>query len=265
MFLVPIYRAEDAAQVMKGWRDFMATRAGRDRRNAGRVLHHPGRIRNIPRRPGASGSWRWPGCGRARRTKGERAVQPLREFATPVLDFSAAGCPTASVQKPLRCAVPQGRSIGPTSSRSIMDTAWTTRMIDEIAPRAADRPSDLIAVLGVVSWAARVGRVAEATRPPSASRNMRYMLSIDSIWEKSGGRTMRPTSSWVARLLGRHEASWSGGRAYLNFAGPRRGGRRTWCATAMAPPTTPRLGARLKARYDPTNLFRLNQNIKPSA
>ena len=50
------------------------------------------------------------------------------------------------------------------------------------------------------------------------------------------------------------------GRAYLNFLGDQGEGR---VRAAFGPQAYARLQA-LKDRYDPQNLFRLNQNIKPS-
>ena len=49
-------------------------------------------------------------------------------------------------------------------------------------------------------------------------------------------------------------------RAYLNFIGEEGEDR---VRAAFGPETYARLQA-LKDRYDPTNLFRLNQNIKPT-
>jgi FAD/FMN-containing dehydrogenase len=55
----------------------------------------------------------------------------------------------------------------------------------------------------------------------------------------------------------------SGGRAYLNVAGLGEEGEEL-VRNSYGAANYNRLVA-LKARYDPTNLFRLNQNIKPSA
>jgi hypothetical protein len=53
---------------------------------------------------------------------------------------------------------------------------------------------------------------------------------------------------------------YSNGRGYLNFAGLPEDG--DGMARATYGPNYPRL-AEIKAKYDPSNLFRLNQNIKP--
>jgi FAD/FMN-containing dehydrogenase len=87
MFLGAIYRAEDAPRVMRGWRDFMATAPDEI---GGSVVE----FSTIPEDPeypeetwGAKvvslmGVWAGPA------DEGEKAVQPLRELAEPLLDFS---------------------------------------------------------------------------------------------------------------------------------------------------------------------------------
>jgi hypothetical protein len=54
---------------------------------------------------------------------------------------------------------------------------------------------------------------------------------------------------------------WTTGRAYLNFIGDEGPGR---VEAAFGPEKFVRLQA-LKDKWDPTNLFRHNQNIPPSA
>ena len=53
---------------------------------------------------------------------------------------------------------------------------------------------------------------------------------------------------------------WSTGGVYVNYLGDEGLGR---IEAAYSPEKYARLGA-LKNKYDPTNLFRLKQNIKPS-
>ena len=54
---------------------------------------------------------------------------------------------------------------------------------------------------------------------------------------------------------------FSDGSRYLNFAGLQEEGQ-AMIRTAFGPQYA-RLAA-LKAKYDPTNLFRLNQNVSPA-
>jgi hypothetical protein len=53
---------------------------------------------------------------------------------------------------------------------------------------------------------------------------------------------------------------WATGRAYLNFIGDEGSGR---VEAAFGPERYRRLAA-LKRTWDPTNLFRHNQNIQPA-
>ena len=54
-------------------------------------------------------------------------------------------------------------------------------------------------------------------------------------------------------------ADASTGRAYTNFLADRDAARSSY------DPATYRRLASLKATYDPTNVFQLNQNVEPSA
>jgi hypothetical protein len=63
---------------------------------------------------------------------------------------------------------------------------------------------------------------------------------------------------WARGLID-SAASASTGRAYVNFLGDAGAAR-----SAYSEDTYARLVA-LKDKYDPTNVFRLNQNIEPSA
>jgi FAD/FMN-containing dehydrogenase len=87
MFVAPIYRAADAAKVMKGWRDFMANAPD----EIGGMLVEFSTIAADPEYPEEAwgekvmtlaGVWAGPA------DEGEVAVQPLRELAEPLLDFS---------------------------------------------------------------------------------------------------------------------------------------------------------------------------------
>ena len=73
------------------------------------------------------------------------------------------------------------------------------------------------------------------------------------------GRRRGATSRWVRDFIADME-EFSDGSRYLNFAGFQEEGEAMM--RAAFGPHYERLVA-LKRRYDPTNLFRLNQNIAP--
>jgi FAD binding domain len=177
MFLGAIYRAEDAARVMKGWRNFMETAPD----EIGGTLVEFSTIPADPEYPretwGARvmalvGVWAGPA------NEGEPAVQPLRELAAPLLDFSGR-IPYCSVQRLYDGLFPKG--VHRVYFKSVYLNGLDDRMIEEIAPRAADRPSDLT-LCSVWYLGGAVGRVP-GNATAFGDRNMKYMLSIDSMWK----------------------------------------------------------------------------------
>jgi FAD/FMN-containing dehydrogenase len=83
------------------------------------------------------------------------------------------------------------------------------------------------------------------------------MLSIDTTWEDP--RDSERNIAW-ARTFWRDMAAFSPGGTYLNF--PGLGEEREELVRAAYGANYDRLVA-LKRKYDPANLFRLNQNIPP--
>ncbi len=253
MLLMAIYRAEDAPRVMRGWRDFMATAPD----EIGGSMVEFATIPEDPEYPeetwGAkvmtlAGVWAGPA------DEGERAVQPLRELAEPLLDFSGQ-MPYCDIQCLYDGLFPKG--VHHAYFKSVYLNGFDDAMIDEIAPRAADRPSDLT-LCSVWYMGAATARVAgDATA--FGDRDMGWMLSIDGIWEDAADD--EKNLAW-ARAFWADMKHHSNGRAYLNFAGLGEEGEEL-VRTSYGAANYERLAA-LKTKYDPTNLFRLNQNIKPS-
>ena len=253
MFLGVIYRAEDAPRVMRGWRDFMATAPD----EIGGALVEFSTIPADPAYPeetwGAkvmalAGVWAGPAG------EGEQAVQPLRELAEPLLDFSGQML-YCDVQQFYDGLFPKGAHRA--YFKSLYLNGLDDAMIDEIAPRAADRPSDLT-LCSVWYMGGATSRVDSAATA-FGDRNMGWMLSIDGIWKDAADD--EKNLAW-ARAFWADMKHHSNGRAYLNFAGHGEEGEALVQSAYGA--NYERLAA-LKRTYDPTNLFRLNQNIRPAA
>jgi FAD/FMN-containing dehydrogenase len=82
------------------------------------------------------------------------------------------------------------------------------------------------------------------------------MLTV-GIWEDPAADA--PNIRW-ARALWERMQPFSAGGAYINYMGEEGEDR---VRAAYSPATYARLVA-LKNTYDPANMFRLNQNIKPT-
>jgi FAD/FMN-containing dehydrogenase len=102
------------------------------------------------------------------------------------------------------------------------------------------------------------GAIARGTEGTSAfpDRTMPFVLNAVTGWHDAAAGPAH--SDWARAVIGA-AAEASTGRAYVNFLGDSGVARSSYSAETYA-----RLVA-LKDRYDPTNLFRLNQNIEPSA
>jgi FAD/FMN-containing dehydrogenase len=100
-----------------------------------------------------------------------------------------------------------------------------------------------------------VGRVAEGATAFS-ERSMPFVLNAVTGWHDPSATDAH--TAW-ARAVVDAAAGESTGRAYVNFLGDADAAR-----SAYGADTYRRLVA-LKNEYDPTNVFRLNQNIQPGA
>jgi hypothetical protein len=117
---------------------------------------------------------------------------------------------------------------------------------------ASDAPMR-VAQLRVVGGAmARVPADATAF----AHRGSRIMVNVAAFWEGSEDRPIR--EQWVDEFAAALSQGDDG--VYVNFLADEGEAR---VRQAYPEPTWNRL-ARIKARYDPDNLFRLNQNIPPA-
>jgi FAD/FMN-containing dehydrogenase len=89
-----------------------------------------------------------------------------------------------------------------------------------------------------------------------SERSMPFVLNAVTGWHGSGEAAAH--TQWARDVIAA-AAEASTGRAYVNFLGDSDEARSSYGAD-----TYERLVA-LKRRYDPTNVFRLNQNIEPGA
>jgi FAD/FMN-containing dehydrogenase len=245
------YPVEEAARVFAEWRDVVAG-APDELSTAGFVWslpdveELPAELRGAPY-VGIAGLWAGDPA------EGERAVQPLRELGTPLVDMSGP-VEYADFQQSLDPFFPAGRRY---HWKALYLDGFTGPAIEATVDWAAARPSNdtLVIVRHCGGAMSRVG--AEDTA--FGDRSSEWMLSIDSTWHEPAGDEVNVayTRSFYDAML-----PHSDGKTYFNFPGLLEEGDAAVRASYGA--NHDRL-ARIKATYDPENRFRLNQNIRPAA
>ncbi len=106
------------------------------------------------------------------------------------------------------------------------------------------------------------GATAEVAAEATAfgDRSMPWMYSIDSVWE--GAENDAANIGWTRDLWDSMQRYSHNGRMYLNFPGQGEEGEKLLQDTFGD--NYGRL-REIKAKYDPDNRFRFNQNIRPAA
>ncbi|WP_173052666.1 FAD-binding oxidoreductase [Phytohabitans houttuyneae] len=184
--------------------------------------------------------------------EGERLVAPLREVATPVLD-TLGEVPYAEVG---------GIYNDPTDPMPAYDSSLSLRTLDEgavdaiLAQAGPDSGSPLIVELRQLG-----GAYSRPPAVPSAvgGRDTAYTLFATCVLPPGGEDGVRAVHD---RL---HEAMrpWDSGTLTYNFCGPRDAAPDR-VKLAFTPEDWERL-VKVKAAYDPDNMFRVNLNIPPAA
>jgi FAD/FMN-containing dehydrogenase len=181
--------------------------------------------------------------------EGDHVLKPLREYGTPVEDRIA---PISYLQ--IQSA---GDSIFPRGRRYFWKAQFmreiTDGAIDVLLASYATAPIESLVVLQQVGGA--ISRVPIADTP-YANRDALYDCFPISIWDNSAEDA--PHIRWARDLWDAMRPFATGG-VYANNLGEEGSDR----VQAAYGENYPRLVA-VKNKYDPTNFFRLNQNIKPT-
>ena len=176
------------------------------------------------------------------------AVAPLRALAPPLADFVRPMPFTEMFAMPPQEAPP--RSVVRTFFSDSLDEAAAAELLDRLRASTAQLPAAQIRVLG-----GAVARVApEATA--FAHRRRRLMVNVAAVYAApEEDERHRAWADGAAAALRRGADA-----AYVNFLGDEGADR----VRAAYPGATWDRLVEIKRRYDPENVFRLNQNVPPA-
>ncbi len=186
--------------------------------------------------------------------EGEEALRPLRELGDPIVDFSGP-MPYVEVQKLLDEDYPDGWRY---YWKSVNVDGLGDGVIEALMQHAEAAPSDH-STIDLWFQGGAMGRVG-AGESAFGDRSAPILLGIEANWEPEP-REDEANIAW-ARGCYADMRRFSGGGVYLNFPGFLEEGQ--GLMRDAYGENYERLVA-LKNEYDPANLFRLNQNIEPTA
>ena len=183
--------------------------------------------------------------------EGELLLRPVREFDEPLLDLSAT-LPYVALQQVFDPFFP------PRSLRyywkSLYLDGLDKEVVDEISSRVDGRPSPM-SMAGLWALGGALGRVGP-DETATGDRDAPFVLEILANW--SGSEETARNVTW-ARDFCDAVQHFGTGKTNLNF--PGLGEDPQFVRSAFGRQYDRLVG--LKRKYDPANLFRLNQNIDP--
>jgi FAD/FMN-containing dehydrogenase len=183
--------------------------------------------------------------------QGEKAVAPIKSFGNPIGDVLVRR-PYVQIQSLLDATQPKGRRY-----------YWKSEYLSRIEPalcekfieHAAKIPSPHSAVI-LFQLEGALNRLKE-DHSPVGNRDARYVLNVAGSWEHADDDKVNV--EW-AREAWTDMRTFSTGGTYINFLTEDEGPERIEAALRKG---LQRL-AKVKARWDPENVFRTNRNIKPT-
>jgi FAD/FMN-containing dehydrogenase len=182
-------------------------------------------------------------------TEGQRLIDELRAFGDPHGEHIGAQ-PYAEWQKAFDPLLTPGAR-----------NYWKSHNFTELSDGAIDSIIEYAGKLPSPQCEIFIGHIAGAANrvPPKAMayahRDAKFVLNVHGRWESTAED--RSCIDW-ARAFFKASAPYASAGAYVNFMTDDEGER----VTAAYGSNYDRL-AQLKKRFDPENVFHLNQNIKP--
>jgi hypothetical protein len=192
-------------------------------------------------------------CWTGDHAEGERVIAPIREVAQPMMDM-VAPMPYTALQSMLDGG-------GHPGTNAYMKAEFMNELsdaaIEKLVAHGAARPGPMVQLL-LEPMGGAISRKGE-DETPLGRRDVRWCYHALSMWMEPGQEAYDAHMAWPRELAADLEPETTDG-VYLNYTSDEGEER---VRKSYGPEKYDRLVA-LKDKYDPSNLFHLNQNIKPS-
>ncbi|MCC2662789.1 MAG: linked oxidase domain protein [Thermomicrobiales bacterium] len=248
-FAGPVYPLEQSGQVMTGFRDFVAEAT--DEINVSATWWSIPAVPAFPVEIHGREVLILGAMYAGLPEEGEARLMPLRQVADPILDLSTT-LPFTAVQQLFDPFFPPGELRY--YWKSLYLAGLGSDVVDEIVARMQSRPSSM-SMASVWALGGALGRV-DPDATAAGEREAPFVLEILANWPEPEETERNVT--WARDFFAAMER-FGTGKTNMNFPGLGEDPRFVRGAVGR---NYGRLAA-LKREYDPTNLFRLNQNIEP--
>lgn len=245
-----IHPAPQMREALRFWRECEATAP--EELTSGAMLIHAPQAPFIPEAVHGTPVVGLGGVYTGSLQEGETALRPLREFGPPVADTYA--------HMPFPAAVSMADFLFP---RGFLNY-WKSNFLTELSDGAIDTvvdfylrvPSPMTVIVLEHNGDGAMSRVGE-NETAFGYRNWAYNFLVTSIWTDPADT--EANIQWTRELWDAMQP-FLADAVYVNYLGDEGEDR---VRKAYPAAKYERLVA-LKTQYDPTNLFRMNQNIKPA-
>jgi FAD/FMN-containing dehydrogenase len=250
----PIFwEAKDTSELLRFYRDFVATAPD----ELGTIV----RLGTVPPAPVISEDLHWrPAiavacCYAGAIEGGERALRALRQFGKPLVDLVAPS-PYVAHQSGIDATVRHGWHYYWKATNLVGLSDDVIAVVANHAYRASS-PRTYVAMFHFGGAVARVPQDATAY----GGRNVPHNIIIDAVWLPEQSSELAPAETAWARQFYEALKPHRDPSVYVNFLDSDD--RTSRLREAYSDATFRRL-AEIKAKYDPDNVFHLNQNIRPA-
>lgn len=250
MLAAAMYPFNEAQSVLRGWRELVPSLS--DEVTSDAIIWTVPRSAPFPEEIQGRPFIMTAGVYAGTPEEGQKHLQPLRELGTPFFDMSGL-IPWVVLQGMFDPFFPKG-------GRYYFKSSYLNSLSDQAIDAILNHQAARVSAKALTSIRLMGGAIARpaATATGFGNRNAPFLLSIDNLWDEASEDEKQ--LAW-ARSYWNDMQRFSNGQMYFNFPGALEEGQ-SLIKNSFGGNHTKL--TEMKTKYDPENLFRMNQNIVPA-